>query len=299
MKKVILSLVIMLGVCSVFAQNKRDIAAIKQMCGCYEVKFNFAETFAYPKDTANYKPSKTKHEVGLEWVQLVEESPKKIVLQHLLIVGDTMVIKHWRQDWLYENTDILSYNGFNDWKKVTIPKSEVKGQWTQKVYQVDDSPRYEGSGSWIHKDGKTFWESTSYAPLPRREFTQRNDYNILIRNNRHEITKYGWLHLQDNDKIVRDEKGSDYLLAQEKGIDTYTKLADNKCELAQKWWKENQQLWAKVRQKWNTELATSQYIKLKKKIDEKPAFMHLFDLKTTASQAEVNKAVDNFFEVKK
>ena len=31
-----------------FAQKrkKKDIAAIKAMCGCYDISFNFAETFA-------------------------------------------------------------------------------------------------------------------------------------------------------------------------------------------------------------------------------------------------------------
>ena len=80
--------------------KKEDIKAIKSMCGCYEVKFNFTETFEYPKDSATYKPSATKHESGLEWIELVEDMPSKIVLQHLLIVGtgENDIVKHWRQD---------------------------------------------------------------------------------------------------------------------------------------------------------------------------------------------------------
>jgi hypothetical protein len=85
------------------------IKAIKSMCGCYEVKFNFAETFSYSKDSLNYKPSKTKHDSGLEWVELVEDRPNKIVMQHLLIVGksDNDIVKHWRQDCLYEKHRFL------------------------------------------------------------------------------------------------------------------------------------------------------------------------------------------------
>ena len=43
------------------AQNKKeqDKEAIKKMCGCFEVTFNFAETFSYSEDSL-YKPSKTK-----------------------------------------------------------------------------------------------------------------------------------------------------------------------------------------------------------------------------------------------
>ena len=37
-----------------FSQDKKqqDIKSIKSMCGCYEVKFNFTETFSYPKDSS-------------------------------------------------------------------------------------------------------------------------------------------------------------------------------------------------------------------------------------------------------
>jgi hypothetical protein len=95
--------------------QQQDINSIKAMCGCYEVKFNFAETFQYAKDSATYKPSKTKHESALEWIELVEDTPNKIVLQHLLIVNDQMIIKHWRQDWLYENTELYTFFKDNTW----------------------------------------------------------------------------------------------------------------------------------------------------------------------------------------
>jgi hypothetical protein len=53
----------------------------------------------------------------------------------------------------------------------------------------------------------------------------------------------GWIHDQDNDKIIRNENESDYLLAQEKGYNTYTKVEDSKCEAAQKWWAANKDFW--------------------------------------------------------
>lgn len=277
-----------------FAQKSEDRAAIKSMCGCFEVKFNFAETFEYPKDTANYKASAVKHEAALEWAQLVEDEPNKISIQHLLIVDDNMIVKHWRQDWLFENTRLYDYNGFNDWKFKALPVDKVKGQWTQKVYEVDDRPRYEGSATWVHVDGRTFWENQTNAPLPRREYTQRKDYNITKRFNDVEITKNGWIHNQDNDKIIRDEKVNDYLLAQEKGYNTYTRVDDSKCKSAQKWWKENQDFWKKVRAKWDIEFAKYRDIKLLPKVNGQPLFMHLSTLKINASQQDINKLIDNF-----
>jgi len=279
-----------------FSQDKKqqDIKSIKSMCGCYEVKFNFTETFSYPKDTLTYKPSETKHESALEWVELLEDTPNKIVMQHLLIVSDDMIIKHWRQDWLYENTDLYSFDKGTSWKYKKLDKKAVKGQWTQKVYQVDDSPRYEGSSTWVHVDGKDYWANVADAPLPRREQTKRNDYNVLKRRNIHEITATGWNHEQDNDKLVRDDAGKDVLLAQEKGFDVYTKVPDVKCIAAQKWWKENNALWKNVRDKWQTLFDRNKDLNLEAKVDRKALYSLLFDLKPDTAKAETDKIIDKF-----
>ena len=168
-------------------------------------------------------------------------------MQHLLIVSDSMIIKHWRQDWEFENTKFYQFYKDKTWKFVTLPKSAVKGQWTQRVYQVDDSPRYEGTSTWLHVDGKNYWTSTTDAPLPRREYTTRSDYNVLKRTNTHEITKEGWIHDQDNEKLIRDDSGKDVLLAKEKGYDVYKKVDNSKCKAAQKFWAENAPIWKNVR----------------------------------------------------
>ncbi len=282
-----------LGAGSLQAQNKQDAAAIKQMCGCYEVNFEFGETFS---PDADYKFRERYQSKGLEWVELVEDKSNKLVLQHLLIVKDSLgqesIIKHWRQDWLYENTDFYMFNQGTRWNFVRLPKAQVKGQWTQKVYQVDDSPRYEGSATWVHIDGRHFWENTTDSPLPRREFTVRSDYNVMKRRNRHEITSWGWLHEQDNDKVLRSEAG-DRLIAQEKGWNTYTKVEDSRCLAAQKWWTENQKFWAAVRQEWDKVFAANRDLQLHKSVAQKPLFMHLFALKPEQS-AEVSSIIRQF-----
>ncbi|MEL1252716.1 DUF6607 family protein [Flavobacterium sp. DGU38] len=279
-----------------FSQDKKqqDIKSIKSMCGCYEVKFNFTETFSYPKDSLSYKPSETKHESALEWVELIEDSPNKISMQHLLIVSDDMIIKHWRQDWLYENTDLYLFDKNTSWKYKKLDKKAVKGQWTQKVFQVDDSPRYEGTATWVHVDGQDYWANVTDAPLPRREHTKRNDYNVLKRRNIHEITSTGWNHEQDNQKLVRNDSGKDVLLAEEKGMDVYTKVADSKCLAGQKWWKENNALWKNVRDKWQTLFERHKDLNLEAKVDKKSLYSLLFDLKPNATKAETDVIIDKF-----
>lgn len=276
--------------------KKQDQGAIKSMCGCYEVTFNFAETFEYSGDST-YIPSKVKHDKGLEWVQLVEDDKDKISMQHLLIVGppnNKMIVKHWRQDWEFENTDLYEYNYDNSWNYVSLPKSDVKGQWTQKVFQVDDSPRYEGSASWVHVDGKSYWENTTSAPLPRREYTKRSDYNVTIRRNRHEIVDNGWIHDQDNDKVIREEGKADVVLAQEKGFNTYVKVEDSKCKAAQDYWKENEAKWAIVRAKWSEVFARHTNLSLEEKVDNKGLFKYLFDEENYKTAEEINPLIESF-----
>jgi len=294
----ILSLLFLTFTATINAQNKKkqDQDAIKNMCGCYEVTFNFAETFNYSQDSL-YKPSETKVDKGLEWAQLVEDSDNKISIQHLLQVGSPespYIVKHWRQDWLFENTDFYMYNGDNKWTYVSKPKKEVKNQWTQKVYQVDDSPRYEGSATWVHVDGKSFWENTTTAPLPRREYTKRSDYNITLRGNRHEITNTGWVHDQDNDKVLREEGKEDVTLAKEKGYNTYVKVDDSKCQAAQDWWKANSAKWVKVRTKWESVFARHQDLALQVKVDNKVLYKYLFDDENYSTSDQINPLIESF-----
>nr|WP_321223297.1 DUF6607 family protein [uncultured Psychroserpens sp.] len=279
------------------AQDKKEIDknAIKKMCGCFEVTFNFAETFSYSQDSL-YKPSKTKVDKGLEWAELIVDEDNKISIQHLLQVGNPAqphIVKHWRQDWLFENTNFYMFNGDNVWLSKQKDANDVKGQWTQKVYQVDDSPRYEGSSTWVHVDGKSYWENTTTAPLPRREYTKRSDYNITLRGNRHEITKDGWVHDQDNDKVIREADKDDIVLAKEKGYNTYVKVDNSRCEAAANWWKENQEKWATVRHKWDEVYNRQQDLLLETKVDNKVLYKHLFADDMT-NETQINNIIESF-----
>lgn len=304
MKKLLLIITLSAIVLPVTAQKskKQDIEAIKAMCGCYEVDFNFAETFASAED---YQFSDNYHAAGTEYVFPVEETDDKIVLQHLLVINDSTVIKHWRQDWIYENNDLFTYHQDNTWKYNALEDKTVDGQWTQKVFQVDDSPRYEASATWVHVDGKHYWEATADAPLPRREITKRKDYNVMTRLNRQEITEYGWLHEQDNDKIIRGENG-DQLLAREKGYNTYTKIDKSNCRPAIDWWEKHNLYWNDVRAVWDEVFEKKQDLKLAKKVDNQMLFMQLFKLQdkmlffktydSVTSKNEIRKVINQYLE---
>lgn len=297
MKKIVSGILVLVIAFSANAQNKKtkDRNAIKEMCGCFEVTYNFAETFNYSQDTT-YRPSATKRSAGLEWAGLIEDENNKVSIQHILQVGNPakpVTVKHWRQDWLYQNTDFYRYNGDNNWVFEQKNKKNVRKQWTQKVYQVDDSPRYEGSGTWIHVDGKSYWENTTTAPLPRREYTKRSDYNITLRGNRHEITNSGWIHDQDNRKILRKEGKEDVIIANEKGYNTYKKVPEARCSVAKKWWIANGSKWEIVRNKWNEIYERNTNLTLELKVDNKQLYKHLFS-DTMTEKEEMYTIIESF-----
>lgn len=294
MKPIKMILLTALITTSLFAQKSKkelDIEAIKAMCGCHEVSFKYTETFAPEID---YEKHHDYNAAGLEWVQLVEEDKNKVVLQHLLIVNDTIVIKHWRQDWKYQNTDLYYYKKDTTWTYASLDPEKVKGQWTQSVYSVDDSPRYSGTATWVHVDGKSYWENKTDAPLPRREYSKRKDYNVLKRGNRHEITSYGWVHEQDNDKIIREDTKEDILLAQEKGYNTYKKVEESRCKASQDYWVKNKKTWRIVRNEWNQVFSRKKDLILTPKSNEKSLYEYFFYPKEKLTKKSISSLINNY-----
>tara|TARA_X000000950_G_scaffold124535_1_gene155941 strand:+ start:1235 stop:2035 length:801 start_codon:yes stop_codon:yes gene_type:complete len=266
------------------------------MCGCFEVKFEFAETFIYSEDST-YVSSPPKTMYALELAHLIRDEKNDISIQHILQIGDygePYIIKHWRQDWSYQNQDFYLYDSDNLWKFVNKSKNQVKGQWSQKVFQVDDGPRYQGSGTWVHIDGKSYWESTTPAPLPRRERDIRNDYNLTIRGNRVEIMDYGWAHIQDNSKIIK-LKNTNKTIAKEKGYNTYKKVGDERCKYALKWWNDNHKKWDIVKEVWNDVYSKKENLIVSQLYNQKPLFMYLF-VDDYETKEKIKNLIDKFVD---
>jgi hypothetical protein len=297
MSRFLLILSIFLYTTTLNSQSKiqKDRDAINKMCGCFEIEFNFKETFQRIDDE-EYVSSKEYRSFALELAIPIVNENKKISIQHLLIVGppnNQSVIKHWRQDWVYQNQDLYTYDTKNKWNYTQMSKKAVKGQWTQKVFQVDDSPRYEGSSTWVHVDGKSYWENTSYAPLPRREYSKRNDYNIMLRTNRHEITDSGWVHDQDNKKILKKE-GEEILLAEEKGLSPYKRVSSKKCAKALEWWIKNEEKWSSIRNEWETVYDKKQFLTLNSSVKGKRLYEYLLFSNMYDEKENHKELIENF-----
>jgi hypothetical protein len=274
MIKIVTGIIALLLVVKVQAQQDEK-KILDKLCGCFDVSFKYAETFAPSPD---YKIHDREEIAGTAELALpIEVGDKKIVIQHLLIVGNNTVVKHWREEWTYENPIIWKYKGDRKWMKETLPAEQVKGKWTQTVWEVADEPRYQGYSQFVNLDGKTIWQNTTDAPLPRREYSVRSDYNILRRTNRINITDSGYLHEQDNQKIIRSS-GTDKLLVEEKGLNIYKKISEKECAAAKEYWEKNGTYWGKVRKIWADYIATHNSISLKNKMDDKMLHEYLIAL---------------------
>ncbi|MBS1771487.1 MAG: hypothetical protein JST82_01415 [Bacteroidetes bacterium] len=254
-----------------FAQSKNGKENIEKLCGCFSVNFKYAETFS-PVDTYKYHPREELN--ATELALPIESTDTKLVMQHLLVINDTMIIKHWREEWSYELPVLYQYQGNKVWNRRALNASAVKGKWTQTVLEVNDEPRYQGVSAWINNDGQTYWESTADAPLPRREYTTRNDYNILKRKNRIQLTADGYMHEQDNDKIIRSDK-ADVLLVQEKGYNKYIRMDESECAVAKAWWEKNKAFWTSVRSTWAEYVSHAQTVAVKNKVADKRLDEHI------------------------
>tara|TARA_B100001123_G_C15310084_1_gene1024052 strand:- start:830 stop:2119 length:1290 start_codon:yes stop_codon:yes gene_type:complete len=261
---------------------ERDRQAILSMAGNYRTSFQFTETAGF---VANYKPPRPYFSWATEHVSVIEDTGKFISLQHTLVmyfanesgkVEGPMVMKHWRQDWTYQDTDLHTYRGNRSWGRQRYLEEEVAGSWSQAVFQVDDSPRYEVIGRWLHDKQFSAWSSqTSRRPLPRREYSVRDDYNILEGEHRITLVPTGWVHEQHNRKFLK--KGElDTYVAQEIGVNRYERIIKPDLSAAEDTWSKTSAYWKAVRNTWQEILQNQDQFQLKSKFEDKKLWEYHF-----------------------
>ena len=101
---------------------EKDRKAILSMAGEYEVTFKFMETIAISDEYELKKPYLAE---ATEVIFVVKDSPKNIILQHVLWLEDLeRVVKHWKQEWIYEDQTVYEFIGNNTWKRNELTKKE-------------------------------------------------------------------------------------------------------------------------------------------------------------------------------
>ena len=260
--------------------KERDRRAILALAGSYRVSFQFVETMGFAED---YSPPQTYFSWATEHVHVLEDRENFVSLQHTLVmyfktkegkIEGPMVMKHWRQDWWWEDAELHTYRGDRTWKREKRDPDSVKGTWTQAVYQVDDSPRYEVVGRWNHEEGVSRWESEDcWRPLPRREFSVRDDYNVLAGRHAITITPTGWVHAQDNRKLVVGSGEAPRSIASETGINRYERITEPQLAGgADKYWSKTGKYWGEVRSAWKDVFGREDTFRLKPSDEEKKLY---------------------------
>lgn len=268
-----------------FEQDRRAILA---MVGDFDVTFDFRETVAL---TPGYELKKPKVSGAEEIVRVVEDRGDFISLQQILVmkVGDEIyVTKHWRQDWQYEPASVLVFIGGNAWETRAVPASQRAGQWSQTVYQVEDSPRYGAVGAWTHSNGVSQWTPPAeMRPLPRRDMTTRKDYDAMLAVNRHTLTPFGWVQEEDNSKLVL--RGDDHVLVREIGVNTY-KRTHAIPEDGDAYWRATQDFWAAVREDWSRLEKSSPSFGLTIQGEPEPLYVPILDLADEVQAGKITTA---------
>jgi len=266
---------------------ERDRRAILAMAGTYRVTFDFLEVVSYsPTD----KPNAPYQSWGTEKVYVDEDDGKSISLVHILemrvvqkdgSISEPMVTKHWRQDWRYEPSDIAEYRGRDQWQLRKLGAAG-KGVWSQAVYQVDESPRYASVGRWEHTSSFSTWISAdTWRPLPRREWSVRDDYQVLLGTNRHTIGPTGWIQEENNLKaVVTEARGLDSkrpYLGREYGVARYERIRDADFAGADEYYERTKLFWRDVRATWQDAFKREGTVALRGPVDKLGLFMPLFE----------------------
>jgi hypothetical protein len=237
------------------SQFERDRQSILAQAGQWRVRFDMRENVSFRE---GYEPLEEKLSAGDEIVRVVYDDGTRISLQHILVMGDDagnhFVIKHWRQDWVYEPETVLTYAGPNRWTVTPVSAGERRGAWSQTVWQTDDSPRYGGVGHWDYDHGLAEWTSNAtWRPLARRDAVRNPIYDRYLGVNRHALTPQGWVHIQDNMKMGQAEgdAGDPVAIVQEDVINTYRRVDNYDAKPGDDYWAATKDYWAGVRAAWD------------------------------------------------
>jgi len=283
----------------------RDRAAILAMTGTFSVAFKFEETDAL---SPGYTPERPYLADATEVVIPLEVSDTRVVLQHVLLLpkhGQYQAQKHWRQDWSFEDTSLVEFQGRRIWQQRQLSTEAVRCTWSQAVFEVDDGPRYESVGRFVHSgqgdSARSEWTSQStWRPLPRREYTHRDDYDVLVGTNKHVITRSGWLHEQDNVKLVLDGERE---LVRERGLNQYRRVEREEAQVARSYLEHTADFWADVRAEWQAILESSSRLLVHQELSGKPLYETLFPMADVKSgpardvqRAEIHAAIGSYVE---
>jgi len=275
--------------------RERDRAAILALAGDYRTSFDFLEVVLYEPGE---NPARPYRSWGTERVTVLADRPEFVSLQHTLVMvlvdadgtrHAPVVQKHWRQDWRYEPETQLAFLGDRRFGLRPVAQEQRRGAWSQTVYQVDDSPRYAATGRWHHDGQRSVWTAEPvWRPLPRRESSVRDDYQVLAGGHRLTVLPTGWVHEQDNEKRTLADGALGASRAREIGVNRYERIRAFDFSAADAYWEATAGFWAAIRAEWDARIAAGDF-QTASVCDGQPAFAASFRV---AARLEAGEPLD-------
>lgn len=272
------------------ADFTQDRAAILALAGAYLVDYRFEETVTL---RAGYEPALPYAASATELVLVAEDAEDRVVLQHLLLIGEpARVVKHWQQAWAHAPGGAVQLVGENRWQRRPFVGADQPGVWSRTVTEADGAPGYAAWGRWSHEAGVSGWSASTavFAPPPRREADRRGDYNTLLVLDRVTLTPDGWVQEQ---QITKGGFADDTpALARESGVVRYRR-AETPADFEQgrSYWQRVGPYWAQVRQAWAAVFADGGAVSLREQVDGRPRWRRLFGLAESMGRSADAEAV--------
>jgi len=270
----------------------RDREAILSMAGGYRVDYRFEETAAL---RPGYELASPYTASATEWVAVAQDTGERVVLQHLLVMGEpARVVKHWQQTWDYAPSAVVRYVDENVWQNQALLSPGRTGRWSRTVSEADGSPSYAAWGRWSHGEaaGSRWSASTAVlAPPPRREGLRRSAYQAVLVRDRIQLLGDGWLQQQALTKRwINDATPG---LARESGVVRYGRVEAGDAATqtmavafgeATRYWVRAGPFWAEARRAWDDWMAGGGAVRLRDEVDGQPRWRRVFALASMVSE---------------
>ena len=125
----------------------------------------------------------------------------------------------------------------------------------------------------------------------------RDDYQVLLGHNRQTVTPTGWIHEEDNFKMVIDSEGNidaqQPYLAKEIGIARYDRITEHDFAPGYEYLEATGEFWSLVRAYWREIEDDAKRQRILSSIDRMPMFMPMFMRAQAIAEGESFTAEEN------
>ena len=108
----------------------------------------------------------------------------------------------------------------------------------------------------------------------------------MIGTNIQTITPDGWVHEQNNKKVVLGDMNR--VIAKEIALARYQRIDDFDWDEGKEFWETTYPFWEEVRNQWDKRLNKSKTFKLKKEVNGKNLFVRLFELSNNYQNGDLD-----------